>query len=293
VRPTVIDGADGDVRDGDVLIHFNFRADRARQLTHALVDDEFDGFERQRRPRNLHVVTMTEYESRLPVVVAFGPLVVPSLAEAFSRLGWSQFHVAETEKYAHVTYFFNGGVEEPWPGEERSLVPSPKVPTYDAQPEMSARGVTDALVAAIEGDEHDFVVANYANPDMVGHTGVWDATIRGLEHLDVCLGRVIDAVLARNEERVAVGLPGSLLCVTADHGNADEMRNAAGDPVTAHSLNPVPVVLAGHAARGLQLRDGVLADVAPTLLELLGLPPLEGTVGTSLASGLEPPNAST
>jgi 2,3-bisphosphoglycerate-independent phosphoglycerate mutase len=283
VEPTVIDGVDGRVRDGDVVVHFNFRADRARQLAHALADgDAFDGFDRGARPRDLLLVTLAEYEAGLPVAVAFPPIVVPSLAEIFSGLGWRQLHIAETEKYAHVTYFFNGGVEAPWPGEERVLVPSPGIATYDLQPEMSARGVTDALVGAIEGDTFDFMLANYANPDMVGHTGVWDATVRACEVVDACLGRVATAVLERDRRSVAAGGPGALLCITADHGNADEMRDAAGMPVTAHSLNPVPVLLAGAPAAGLRIHDGVLADVAPTLLELMDVPPAEGMTGHSL-----------
>jgi 2,3-bisphosphoglycerate-independent phosphoglycerate mutase len=283
VEPTVIEGADGRVRDGDVVVHFNFRADRARQLTHAVADgDSFDVFDRGARPRDLLVVTLAEYEEGLPVEVAFPPTVVPSLAEIFSGLGWRQLHVAETEKYAHVTYFFNGGVEAAWPGEERLLIPSPRVATYDLQPEMSAGGVTDALVQAIDGDAFDFIVANFANPDMVGHTGVWDATVRACEVVDACLGRVASAVLERDRRSVADGGPGALLCITADHGNADEMRDAAGNPVTAHSLNPVPVLLAGAEAAGLRLHDGILADLAPTLLELLHVAPAEGMTGRSL-----------
>jgi 2,3-bisphosphoglycerate-independent phosphoglycerate mutase len=187
--------------------------------------------------------------------------------------------VAETEKYAHVTYFFNGGREAPWPGEERRLVPSPKVATYDLQPEMSAAGVTDELVAAIESGRYDFIVANYANPDMVGHTGVWDATIRGLATIDACLGRLVEAI-ARVEAADPDG-PGAVLLVTADHGNADELRDAAGNPITAHSLNPVPLLVLGRSIAGRSLRDGVLADVAPTILELAGLPRWAGMTGTS------------
>jgi len=215
--------------------------------------------------------------------VAFPPEVVRSLAEAFSDEGWRQFHVAETEKYAHVTYFFNGGREEPYPGEERQLVPSPKVATYDLKPEMSAAGVTDALVDAIDSDGYDFIIANYANPDMVGHTGVWDATIRALEAIDGCLGRIVTAIDAVEQRDSAD--PGALLIVTADHGNADEMRDEHGAPVTAHSLNPVPIVAVGRAVAGRDLHDGVLADVAPTILELAGLEPWQGMSGTSL---LEP-----
>ena len=277
VQPSVIAGVDGRVRDGDVVVHCNFRADRARQLIHALVDDDaFQGFDRGRRPRALRVITMTEYQAGLPVEVAFSPAVVPSLAQRASERGWRQFHVAETEKYAHVTYFFNGGVEAAWPGEDRTLIPSQRVPTYDLAPAMSALGVTDALVEAIGSDTYDFIVANYANADMVGHSGVWPATIEALEVVDRCLGRVIDAVMEADAASVAAGGHGALLCVTADHGNADEMRDATGAPITAHSLNPVPIVLAGAAVRGRRLRDGVLADVAPTLLAIAGEAPIDG-----------------
>ena len=244
-------------------------------------DESFVAFDRGRRPRDLLVVTMTEYEEGLPVAVAFPPLVVPSLAQHFSALGWRQFHVAETEKYAHVTYFLNGGVEAAWPNEERLLVPSPRVATYDLRPEMSAAGVTDGLVAAIASRGYDFLVANYANPDMVGHTGVWEATVAALEYLDGCLERVYRASFPDDGEASGTRA-GPLLCITADHGNADEMRDPAGRPVTAHSLNPVPIVLAGDSVRGRRLRDGVLADVAPTLLDLLGAPPLAGASGRPL-----------
>jgi 2,3-bisphosphoglycerate-independent phosphoglycerate mutase len=207
-------------------------------------------------------------------------MVVTSLAEYFAGIGWPQFHVAETEKYAHVTYFFNGGIEPPFPGEDRLLVPSPQVATYDLRPQMSAAGVTDALVSAIEGDVYDFIVANYANPDMVGHTGDWDATVEALTFIDGCIERVLHAMNSRDRGRLEKG--GAILCITADHGNADEMRDEAGNRVTAHSLNPVPVVLVGEPVRGVRLRDGVLADVAPTLLDLLGLPAVEGMTGRSL-----------
>jgi 2,3-bisphosphoglycerate-independent phosphoglycerate mutase len=288
VQPTVTEGVDGRLRDGDPIVHVNFRADRARQLTHALADPGFTSFDRtgpggEPVPADLMVVTMTAYESGLPVRVAFGPEEARSLAQAFSEAGWAQFHVAETEKYAHVTYFFNGGREAPWPGEERRLIPSPKVATYDLQPEMSAPGVTDALVEAIESGRYDFIVANYANPDMVGHTGVWDATVTALEVIDGCLARVIAVIDAVGEE--GSDHPGAVLLVTADHGNADELRDPSGKPVTAHSLNPVPLVAAGPAMAGYRLRDGILSDVAPTILELAGLPPWEGMTGQSL---LEP-----
>ena len=285
VAPTVIDGTDCAVRDGDPIIHANFRADRARQLTHALSRPDFDAFDRaspsgRPAPRDPFVVTMTAYEDGLPVEVAFPPEAARSLAQAFAEAGWRQFHVAETEKYAHVTYFFNGGVETPYPGEERRLIPSPKVATYDLQPEMSAPGVTDALVEAIGSGRYDFIVANFANPDMVGHTGVWDATVSALETIDGCIGRVVAAIEAVDGDEP--GSSGALLAITADHGNAEYLRDDAGRPVTAHSLNPVPFLLVGRRVVGLALHDGVLADVAPTLLGFAGLPPWPGITGTSL-----------
>jgi 2,3-bisphosphoglycerate-independent phosphoglycerate mutase len=286
VAPTVIDGHEGSMDDHEPIIHLNFRADRARQLTHALADGPaFDGFDRtspsgRRAPRDLLVVTMTEYEEGLPVLVAFPPETARSLAQAFSEAGWRQLHVAETEKYAHVTYFFNGGIEAAWPGEDRELIPSPKVATYDLQPSMSAPGVTDALVAAIASGRYDFIVANYANADMVGHTGDWDATIDALATIDSCLGRVVEAVEA--VDAANPDGPGALLAITADHGNADELRDTSGAPVTAHSLNPVPFVLMGRSAVGRGLADGVLADVAPTLLELADLPGWPAITGRSL-----------
>jgi 2,3-bisphosphoglycerate-independent phosphoglycerate mutase len=285
VVPTVVDSIDGTLHDGDPIVHVNFRADRARQLVHALSRTDFGSFDRtgpdgQPTPRDLLVVTMSEYESGLPVEVAFGPEEARSLAQCFSEAGWTQFHVAETEKYAHVTYFFNGGVETAWPGEERRLVPSPKVATYDLQPSMSAEAVTDELVAAIVSGRYDFIVANFANPDMVGHTGVWDATVQALGVIDRCLGRIADAIAA--VEAVDPGGPGAVLLVTADHGNADDMLDDEGRPVTKHSLNPVPLLGMGRALAGRLIDDGVLADVAPTILELACLPRWEGMTGRSL-----------
>ena len=288
VVPTTV-GDRTPMTTGSPVIHANFRADRARQLTRALsTGDEFDAFDRvsasgRAAPEKLSVVTMTEYEAGLPVSVAFPTETARSLAQVVSEAGWRQFHVAETEKYAHVTYFFNGGVEPPWPGEDRRLIPSPRVATYDLQPEMSAPGVTDALVEAIGSGTYDFIVANYANPDMVGHTGVWDATVRALAEVDADLARIA-AAMASVEAADPDG-PGAILAITADHGNADELRDRQGNPVTAHSLNPVPVVIIGRAVVGRGLRDGVLADVAPTLLELAGLPAWPGITGHSL---LEP-----
>jgi len=284
ITPTVIDGVDhGRIADGDAVLHCNFRADRARQLSHALADADFSGFDRNAAgtaPRGILYATMTEYEADLPVKVVYGPEVVPSLAGAVSKAGWTQFHVAETEKYAHVTYFFNGGREEPWPGEDRKLIPSLKIATYDLQPSMAAQGVCDALVAAISGGKYDLIVANFANPDMVGHTGVWDATVKACETVDACLGRVADAILAVDADDPAA--PGAVLFITADHGNADEMKDEAGDPVTKHSLNPVPLLGIGRFLDGKLLRNGRLADVTPTILEIGGLEPWPEVTGHSL-----------
>ena len=284
VAPTVVDGHESVIGDRQPVVHANFRADRARQLTHALADTTFDGFDRRApdgrpAPVSLLVVTMTSYEADLPCAVAFPPEEARSLAQAFSEAGWRQAHIAETEKYAHVTYFFNGGVESPYPGEERVLIPSPKVATYDLAPAMSAVGVTDALVDAIASDRFDFIVANYANADMVGHTGSWEATEAALAVVDACLARVVDAIEAV-EATVPDG-PGALLAITADHGNADCLRDADGQPVTAHSLNPVPFVLVGRQTAGLRLADGVLADVAPTLLSFTEVLPWPGMTGRS------------
>ncbi len=285
VRPTVIDGIYGGLHDGEPIILLNFRADRARQLTHALADAKFTSFDRtspnaERPPSDLRVVTMTGYEAGLPAAVAFPPEGARSLAQAFSEAGWRQFHIAETEKYAHVTYFFNGGREVPFPGEDRRLVPSPRVATYDRQPEMSADGVTEELVAAITSDRYDFILANFANPDMVGHTGMWAATVRALEFVDGCIGRITDAARAL-DSRDPDGA-GSLIVITADHGNADQLKAADGSVMTAHSLNPVPVLLVGRAVQGRTIHDGVLADVAPTILELAGLPRWPEMTGRSL-----------
>src|ERR1035437_116356 len=284
ITPTIIDGVDhGSIADGDAVLHCNFRADRARQLTHALADADFSGFDRAAAgpiPQGIFVATMTAYESNLPVQVVFGPEEVPSLAGVLSKAGWTQFHVAETEKYAHVTYFFNGGREEPWPGEDRKLIPSLKVATYDLQPSMAAKGVCDALVAAISGGKYDLIVANFANPDMVGHTGVWGATVSACETVDAALGRVADAILAVDADDPAG--PGAVLLITADHGNADEMKDADGNPITKHSLNPVPLLGIGRYFDGKRLGDGRLADVTPTILEMGGLQPWPGVTGHSL-----------
>ncbi len=277
VAPTVIGGYAG-VGDGDVVVHLNFRADRARQLTHALADADFTEFDRGPRARDLMVVTLTEYQApdELPVAVAFGPVVADSLAAHLARLGRTQLHIAETEKYAHVTYFFNGGAEDELPGEDRVLIPSNRaVATYDLAPEMRAEAITDAVVAAITSASHDFVVANYANPDMVGHTGVWDAAVRAAEIVDACLSRLERATLDA----------GATLVITADHGNIEEMRDAAGRPQTKHTTSPVPLALVDPRHANATLRDGALSDVAPTLCELLGIPPGPEMTGKSLLRG--------
>ena len=287
IIPTVIDGVDhGHIANGDAVLHCNFRADRARQLSHALADADFAGFDRDAAgpaPKGILFATMTAYAADLPVQVVFGPEVVPSLAGAVSKAGWTQFHVAETEKYAHVTYFFNGGREEPWPGEDRKLIPSLKVATYDLQPSMAAEGVCEALVDAIGSGKYDLIVANFANPDMVGHTGVWDATVKACETVDGCLGRVADAILAVDAGDPTA--PGAVLLITADHGNADEMKDEAGNPITKHSLNPVPLLGIGRFMDGRKLMDGRLADVTPTILEIGGLAAWPEVTGHSL---LEP-----
>jgi 2,3-bisphosphoglycerate-independent phosphoglycerate mutase len=269
--------ADGDgrshaVADGDSVIVFNFRPDRARQITHALCDATFDGFVRGSVRHNLDVVTFTEYERSLTAAVAFPRQEVDAtLAEVVSRAGLRQFHTAETEKYAHVTYFINGGREEPFPGEERRLVPSQKVATYDLAPEMSAAPVTDEVVGCIGRGDAELVIVNYANPDMVGHTGDLTATVRGIEVVDACLGRLVDATLAK----------GGAVLITADHGNAEMKLDAEGSALTAHTTSPVPVILCGTDATSLAAGGG-LEDVAPTLLEVMGLERPEAMTGRSL-----------
>jgi 2,3-bisphosphoglycerate-independent phosphoglycerate mutase len=257
------------MRDGDSVIFFNFRPDRARQLSHAIVDENWDHFERRHRPRLAHFVTFTEYEKGLPAEVAFPDEPLPAvLAEVVADAGWPQFHTAETEKYAHVTYFLNGGREAPFPGEDRLLIPSPRVPTYDTNPEMSAGPVTDELLDHLRDGRYRLLVVNFANPDMVGHTGVFPATVRAVEVVDAMLGRIADAVLPAH----------GVLAITADHGNAELKVDATGAPLTAHTTSPVPFILAG--ADGVtMLRDGgKLGDIAPTLLRVIGLtPPAEMT----------------
>ena len=273
VVPFRVAGVDGKVEKGDSLIFFNFRPDRARELTHVFTDPEFAGFPRKETALPVHFVSMTEYEKGLQAAVAFPPEAIKdTLAEVVSRAGLHQLHIAETEKYAHVTFFFNGGREQPFPNEDRILVPSPKVATYDLQPEMSAYLVTEKLQEALAKDLYDLVILNFANPDMVGHTGSLEAAVKALEAVDECVGSLAETVLQK----------GGALCITADHGNLEEMEDPVTHaPMTAHTTNPVPFLVVG-AEPGTQVEDGGLSDIAPTLLDLLDLPEPEAMTGHSL-----------
>ncbi|MEC4817177.1 MAG: 2,3-bisphosphoglycerate-independent phosphoglycerate mutase [Scytonema sp. PMC 1069.18] len=272
--------APGAVEPGDGVIFFNFRPDRARQITQAFVNPEFDGFERQ-QIKPLSFVTFTQYEPELPVGVAFEPQNLSKiLGEVISSHGLNQFRTAETEKYAHVTYFFNGGLEEPFAGEDRELISSPMVATYDTAPAMSAEAVTEVAKAAVEKCIYSLIVINYANPDMVGHTGNIEATVHALETVDNCLGRLLESIIK----------VGGTTIITADHGNAEYMLDKDGNPWTAHTTNPVPLILVegekakipGHGTNVILRNDGKLADIAPTILEILQLPQPPEMTGTSL-----------
>ena len=283
IEPCVVTTADdrpvGLLRDDDAVVFFNFRADRARQLTRALAFDDFDGFNRTSPPA-LHVLTFTEYDATFGLPVVFPPQTFSgSLAEVLAAHGRTSLRLAETEKYAHVTYFFNCGDERPPPGEDRILVPSPAVPTYDLEPAMSAAAIADHLVADLAERRHDVVICNFANADMVGHTGRLDATVAAVETLDGCLARIVPAARAA----------GATVVITADHGNAEQMWDAARNgPHTAHTTNPVPVVLAGPGVdAGMRLRDGALRDVAPTLLGILGIAPPPEMTGRDLRGWVE------
>lgn len=274
--PTVIEGG-STVKDNDAVIFFNFRPDRARELAKAFVIPDFEKFPR-RKIENLLFVTMAEYEAGLPVEVAYPPeKIEKTLAQIFSEAGLRQLHIAETEKYAHVTFFLNGTYEEPFAGEDRVIVPSPKVASYDEAPAMRASELTDRVVKEIQGGAYDLIAMNYANPDMVAHTGNFEATVKALEAVDACVGRVVDAALAK----------GGVVFITADHGNAEELKNLrTGDIDKEHATNPVPFVivakslegkpsLAGEVPEGdlsLMPPVGMLADVAPTILAVLGIP---------------------
>ena len=271
VVPTVCD-PNGKIKEGDSVIFFNFRPDRAREITRTLVDDAFEGFERRDGRFPLCFVCMTQYDVTMPNVdVAFKPqTLVNTFGEYISKNGLTQLRIAETEKYAHVTFFFNGGVEATFEGEDRALINSPKVATYDLKPEMSAYEVCDEVVKRIESDRYDVIILNYANCDMVGHTGVFDAAKAAVEAVDTCVGRTVDAILAK----------GGVALITADHGNADQMYEPDGSPFTAHTTNPVPFIVAGMDCK---LREGgKLADIAPTMLQILDLPKPEEMDGTSL-----------
>ncbi|MDO9621842.1 MAG: 2,3-bisphosphoglycerate-independent phosphoglycerate mutase, partial [Moraxellaceae bacterium] len=259
---------------GDAVIFMNFRADRAREITRAFVDENFNGFERGSALSLSSFVMLTEYSKTISAVVAYRPdLLTNSLGEYLSGLGKTQLRIAETEKYAHVTFFFSGGREQPYEGEERILVPSPNVATYDLQPEMSAKEVTDKLVEAIESGRFDALICNYANGDMVGHTGVFDAAVRACETLDECIGRLATAVKASGGE----------MLITADHGNVEQMQDhQTGQAHTAHTCELVPFVYLGQRPSVRIAERGVLSDVAPTLLDLMGLPQPAEMTGKSL-----------
>ena len=271
VVPTVCAENSG-IKSEDSVVFFNFRPDRAREITRTLVDPEFNGFERRGGAVLPHFVCMTQYDATMPnVSVAFKPQsLVNTFGEYISKKGLSQLRIAETEKYAHVTFFFNGGVEKVYEGEERCLVNSPKVATYDLKPEMSAYEVTENVVARIESGKYDVIILNFANCDMVGHTGVFEAAVAAVEAVDACVGKVVKAAEKTN----------GVVLITADHGNADHMCDESGEPFTAHTTNPVPFCVVGYPCN---LREGgVLADIAPTMLKILNLPKPEEMTGKSI-----------
>ncbi len=272
VIPFVVDGYKG-MKNGDGAVFFNFRPDRARQLTHIFVDDKFEGFQRD---ESLHIpfATLSQYEEGLNALVAYPPEdITNTLGAVAEAKGLTQLRIAETEKYAHVTFFFNGGVEEPFKGEDRILVPSPKVATYDLQPEMSAVEVTDKVVAAIESEKYDFIILNYANCDMVGHTGVVPAVIKAVETVDTCVGRFVEAIRKVGGE----------VCITADHGNADKMMDYENNqPFTKHTTNPVPFITVSDRVSSVE--NGALCDIAPTLLTLAGVEIPSEMTGKSLVT---------
>ena len=272
VVPTVC-AENAQVRPNDSIIFFNFRPDRAREITRTFVDPEFNGFERKNGFFPLYFVCMTQYDATMPNVdVAFKPQsLVNTFGEYISKKGLTQLRIAETEKYAHVTFFFNGGVEASFDGEDRALIPSPKDATYDLQPEMSAYEVCDEVVSRINSGKYDVIILNYANCDMVGHTGVFEAAVAAVEAVDTCVGKTVDAILSQ----------GSAALITADHGNADQMYEPDGSPFTAHTTNPVPLI--GVGLNGKELKSGgKLADLAPTMLEILNLPKPAEMDGESL-----------
>jgi 2,3-bisphosphoglycerate-independent phosphoglycerate mutase len=276
----------GIIEDGDSVIMYNFRSDRSRQLTKAFVVPGYAGIDHQKSFKDLFFATMTEYEKNLPVEILYAPILITNpLAKVISDAGLTQYHIAETEKYAHVTFFLNGGTEKAFPGEDRKVIPSPKVDSYDQKPEMRTKEIADEIIASVQKQTHDFIVANIANPDMVAHTGNLEATITAIESVDKQIGRIAEAVLSQN----------GLLVITADHGNAEELLNMASQSIDKeHSTNPVPLIIIAKDLEGKNLGlpegvggdlstippSGVLADVAPTILSLMGVdvpPEMTGT----------------
>ncbi|WP_456277729.1 2,3-bisphosphoglycerate-independent phosphoglycerate mutase [Bacillus sp. AK128] len=276
VLPSVMKKADGTpvqtIQDEDAVIFYNFRPDRAIQISNTFTNEDFRSFVRgEKHPKQLHFVCLTHFSETVQGYVAFKPSNLDNtLGEVLSQNGLKQLRIAETEKYPHVTFFFNGGRENPFPGEERILISSPKVATYDLQPEMSAYEVTDALLNEIAADKHDVIILNFANPDMVGHSGMLEPTMKAIEVVDECLGKIVNAIQAK----------GGVSIITADHGNADEVTTMEGTPMTAHTTNPVPVIV---VKEGVELReDGILGDLSPTVLDLLNLSLPKEMTGTSL-----------
>ena len=269
--PTVIEGG-AQIKADDSVIFFNFRPDRARQITRSFVDPEFSGFERRNGFFPVSFVCMAQYDATMPnVSVAYPPeQLTMTMGEYLAKLGKTQLRIAETQKYAHVTFFFNGGEEKQFEGEDRILIKSPDVPTFDLKPEMSAYEVCDAVCEAIDSDKYDVIILNYANCDMVGHTGIFDAAVKAVEATDTCVGRMVDKILAK----------GGAALITADHGNADKMMEPDGSPFTAHTTNPVPLIAVG--VEGELIEGGVLADLAPTMLDIMGVPQPAEMTGKSL-----------
>ena len=272
VVPVVIDGAEP-VKAGDSIIFINFRPDRAREITRTFVDPDFKGFERRNGMFPVNFVCMTEYDATMPnVEIAFKSQELNNtFGEYLASLGKTQLRIAETEKYAHVTFFFNGGIEEPYEGEDRVLVASPKVATYDLQPEMSAPEVCEKVVDRIKSGKYDAVILNFANCDMVGHTGVFDAAVKAVETVDTCVGKVVEAVKEM----------GGITVITADHGNADKMISEDGSPFTAHTTNLVPLCVVGYDCK-LREEGGKLSDIVPTMLEMMNIPQPKEMTGVSL-----------
>lgn len=273
VVPFCVKGVNASVNDGDGIIFFNFRPDRARQLTRAFVDKNFPYFERSHNPSKISFLCMTQYDITIDAPIAFKPeKLINTYGEVISKKGLKQLRIAETEKYAHITFFFNGGVEQPNEGEDRILVPSPKVATYDLQPEMSAYLVTDKLLEALDEDKYDTIILNFANPDMVGHTGIFSAAIKAMETIDDCVGKIVTKILSKQ----------GTICITADHGNIECMEDTKNHtPYTAHTTNKVYFIVVGDEKKR-SLHEGILADIAPTLLDLLGLVKPAEMTGKSL-----------